>query len=228
MRRTLLLALILGVALPGAVEAQIKSKVLERTPTGTSGIVNFEFTREVCEVGENCGPEGSDAPVECSDCKATLIVKRGEKVVLREKSEGELTASYFYTCDTTGLHTWTVTYHAGSEDTVYRLQYPSESVSGNFRIAKCGKERPRRIARGTAQRKAASLYPSEFVSRNRCAATAKAVRGRAAEWECQVTRNNSYRECESTIYVSATRRVVFGQERDRTTAYSSGARCRDY
>ena len=160
-----------------------------------------------------------------------LKVLRGERVVSRlrsteyddaDRSSGLFSPRYYYwNCNHTGRHTWTV---VATDDYGNRLER-----TGSFNLGRCY------ARRDVVRRPQVIRYidrkfrPDEFVSRIDCRPAPKGD-GRAHAHTCFVRWNNARRECEATYTFRAFTTIRFGQPEDSYFGVKqrSRRRCRQY
>jgi hypothetical protein len=133
-------------------------------------------------------------------------------------SKDERDASVRWRCSRSGSYDWKLTY-ANRSYTPNGTSYV-KVYKGSFTIPKCKPKRGRYVSTAKAARDAAEYYYPEFTSQSHC------VRGaESGAWTCNVTHNNTYRECVTTLRIRYTSTDEWGRRTNGTSIRRVARRC---
>lgn len=218
-RSTLFSSVISSVPPPTAEEYR---QLVDVTKGKTRFVVDMRHSNDVCGVLEEFADERSE-------CVADITLRQGGKSfggteISGGSDDSAGTYRYAFSCRRSGKVAYTII--------VIRNDIRRATLTGSFRIPKCGKTLPRRVSNGVASAYANEVnqaaYETEFVSQIRCRPL-KNIRGnRASTWRCQTVHNNNYRICVDTDdYSFTSRKVINGVDRGRSYK-PRGRRCQNF
>jgi hypothetical protein len=184
---------------------------------------NHEFTAFFVDGGPNC---------RGYSCSGTFVVTHGSRQLASEQlssvdeyrryQDYSWDASYDWTCKETGTLGWHMTLTRPNDPATPEDESAARQASGTFRLGRCTSWKPLRVYRGHAAAWAADGYGSEYVSRSRCSARKNPSRA----WTCDVTHNNTYRECTDRYHVKFRGRLRFGRREEDQKYSEKTVRCR--